>query len=68
MAKQFIQLPKKGASEMVECLNQAKIISDMIITTGGGGIRGSLLTTIYLIIITLIIAHTIRSWRSYIFK
>ena len=54
--KTIYTIAKKGASEMVECLNQAKIISDMIITTGGGGIRGSLLTTIYLIIITLIIA------------
>jgi phosphate ABC transporter, permease protein pstA len=54
--KTIYGIAKKGASDMVDCLNQSKTISDVIITTGGGGIRGSLLTTIYLIIITLIIA------------
>ena len=41
---------------MVKKLEQATIITDMIASTGGGGIRGSLLTTLYLIILTLTLA------------
>ncbi|MDD3171618.1 MAG: phosphate ABC transporter permease PstA [Bacilli bacterium] len=49
-------LAKNGAEEMVTKLEEATIITDMIVTTGGGGIRGSLLTTFYLIGLTLMIS------------
>ena len=46
----------KGAREVAEALDKAKIISQMECKTSGGGARGSLITTLYLILITLIIA------------
>ena len=52
----IMALAKDGAEEVVKKLEQATIITDMIASTGGGGIRGSLLTTLYLIILTLTLA------------
>ena len=49
-------LARSGAEEMVATLDRATVITDMIATSGGGGIRGSLITTIYLIGLTLAIA------------
>ena len=49
-------LAKSGAEEMVATLDRATVITDMIATSGGGGIRGSLITTLYLIGLTLAIA------------
>ena len=47
---------KKGAEEVVIALDEAAIIESMQCVTVGGGARGSLITTIYLILITLVIA------------
>ncbi len=49
-------LAKSGAEEMVATLDRATVITDMIATSGGGGIRGSLITTLYSIGLTLAIA------------
>ncbi|MCL2522529.1 MAG: phosphate ABC transporter permease PstA [Erysipelotrichales bacterium] len=49
-------LSRFGAMEMIRQLNQATMIDDMVTYVGGGGIRGSLITTIYLIFLTLILA------------
>lgn len=49
-------LARSGAEEMVATLDRATVIIDMIATSGGGGIRGSLITTLYLIGLTLAIA------------
>ena len=54
---QIITLSSRdSASDIVNYLDQSNEIMFMEICTVGGGIRGSLLTTIYLILITLIIA------------
>lgn len=47
---------KKGAEEVVIALDEAAIIESMQCVTVGGGARGSLITTLYLILITLVIA------------
>lgn len=47
---------RSGAEMMVLRLEQANYIETMSLSSGGGGIRGSLLTTFYLIILTLAIA------------
>ncbi len=49
-------LSKDGAEKMVSKMDKANYISDVIIKNGGGGIRGSLLTTLALIGLTLVIA------------
>lgn len=56
MGNNLLALAKNGAEPMVADLDEAKIITDIIATSGGGGIRGSLLTTLYLIVLTLVIA------------
>lgn len=45
-----------GAKGLAEDFNETLTIRNIILTTGGGGIRGSLLTTVYMIFLTLIIA------------
>lgn len=45
-----------GAEEYVMNLDKAVIINSIQISTAGGGIRGSLLTTLLLIVVTLLIA------------
>lgn len=52
----LLALAKSGAESMIAMLAEATMITDMIATSGGGGIRGSLLTTLYLIVLTLAIA------------
>ncbi|MGM9971758.1 MAG: phosphate ABC transporter permease PstA [Anaeroplasmataceae bacterium] len=47
---------KDGASNMASLMDGTNKINSMTISYGGGGIRGSLITTIYMIIMTLIIA------------
>ena len=49
-------LAKNKAEAMIANLEEATLITDMIATTGGEGIRGSLLTTFYLIGLTLFIS------------
>lgn len=46
----------KGAKTMVNVLEQGVQISDIKLSTSNGGIRGSLITTLLLILMTLIIA------------
>ncbi len=46
----------KGAEDIAETLNTAKVIETMQCKTSGGGARGSLITTLYLILLTLIIS------------
>lgn len=46
----------KGAEKLVEALDSSTGIMNMQCKTSGGGARGSLITTIYLILLTLIIA------------
>ncbi len=47
---------KQDASTIVEKLDEATTISSMYIKTQGGGIKGSLIATAYLIVISLLIA------------
>lgn len=49
-------LVSQTAAEVVAALEQAQSIQSLFIKTSGGGIRGSLLTTIYLIFVSLAIA------------
>lgn len=49
-------LSRYGASQMIDDLNQKTSIRELEFTTSGGGIRGSILTTFYLIGFTLIFA------------
>lgn len=49
-------LTKDGAEKMINEINKGTIVTDMITKTAGGGIRGSLIATFYLIILTLVIA------------
>jgi len=51
-----IILSSEGPENAANLFNQANGIIDMITTTSGKGIRGSILTTLYLIIMTLVIA------------
>ncbi len=52
----YYALSKDGAENMINQLEQGNKIDDMVLKVGGGGIKGSILTTLYLIILTLIIA------------
>jgi phosphate transport system permease protein len=49
-------LRKDGAKEAALQFDQALVINDMVTSYAGGGIRGSIITTLYLIVLTLIIA------------
>lgn len=49
-------LSRYGAKQMIDELDQVNLIRELEFTTTGGGIRGSILTTFYLIGITLVIA------------
>lgn len=49
-------LSTNGAKSMVEVLDNTVKIENMITATSGGGIRGSIITTLYLILLTLILA------------
>ena len=49
-------LSRDKAESLIENFEQGDVIQDMIMLEPGGGIRGSLLTTLYLIILTLIFA------------
>lgn len=51
-----ILLSSEGAENAIELFDNASGIIDMISSTPGRGIRGSIITTFYLIILTLIIA------------
>lgn len=46
---------RNGAERMCETLNQAQTITNMNLSRGGGGIKGSLISTLYLILFTLIL-------------
>lgn len=46
----------QSAKEVAASLNQAKSIKTMYFKTPGGGIRGSIITTLYLIITSLLVA------------
>ena len=46
---------RNGAESMCETLNQAQTITTMNLSRGGGGIKGSLISTLYLILFTLIL-------------
>ncbi len=46
---------RNGAEKMCETLNQAQTITNMNLSRGGGGIKGSLISTLYLILFTLIL-------------
>lgn len=46
----------KGAEALAEALDSAAIINQMQCKTSGGGARGSLITTLYLILLTLVIS------------
>lgn len=54
--KLLIALSKDKALTIVNTLEAGDVITDMITSTSGGGIRGSLVATLYLILLTLIIA------------
>ncbi|HOI85503.1 MAG TPA: phosphate ABC transporter permease PstA [Acholeplasmataceae bacterium] len=49
-------LSRYGSEQMILELDQATSIRELEFTTSGGGIRGSIITTLYLIVLTLIIA------------
>ncbi len=50
----FFGESRYGAKTLVDDLEKADQISSMIVQTSGGGIRGSLLSTIYMIFLTLL--------------
>ena len=50
----FFGESRYGAKTLVDDLEKADQISNMIVQTSGGGIRGSLLSTIYMIFLTLL--------------
>ncbi len=52
----FYALSKKGAQNMVQELDKGTRIDDMIVKKGGGGIRGSIIATVLLILTTLLIS------------
>ncbi len=52
----IIGIGKEGAKSVRDTFQNGNVITDLVTTTSGGGIRGSLITTFYLIILTLIIA------------
>lgn len=47
---------KDGAAAMIAKLDSATVIKDAIMSEGGGGIKGSLISTLVMIILTLVIA------------
>lgn len=49
-------LAKNGAEKMAKILDKGVVIQDMILQTKGGGIRGSIITTLLLIVTTLVIS------------
>lgn len=49
-------LSRYGSEQMILELDQATSIRELEFTTSGGGIRGSIITTLYLIVLTLMIA------------
>lgn len=49
-------LAKDGAKKMAIEMDKATYITDLVVYSAGGGIRGSIITTLYLIVLTLIIA------------
>jgi phosphate transport system permease protein len=51
-----IFLGRMGAEQIATIVNQANEIEEISIQSRGGGIRGSLITTLYLIAMTLVIA------------
>ncbi len=54
--KSYYALSKNGAENMVNQLDRGTKIDDMIVKKGGGGIRGSIVATVFLILTTLIIS------------
>ncbi len=52
----LIGLGKNGAEAMRDLFDQGILITDIVVSTDGGGIRGSLITTAVLILLTLAIA------------
>ncbi len=52
----FFGESRYGAETLVKDLEKADKISSMIVQTSGGGIRGSLISTIYMILLTLLFA------------
>lgn len=51
-----LMLSSQGAEKAAQKLDQGTGIKDIMFTTAGKGIRGSLVTTFYLIVMTLIVA------------
>ncbi|MCI2069582.1 MAG: phosphate ABC transporter permease PstA [Bacilli bacterium] len=51
-----LSFKKDGAMKMAESFDQGVKISSLTVSTSGGGIRGSLLSTIYMIFFTLLFA------------
>jgi phosphate transport system permease protein len=54
--KLIIGLAKDGAKKLRDSFDEGEIITDLMTKTPSGGIRGSIITTLYLIVLTLIIA------------
>ena len=52
----FFGESREGAKVLTEELNKAKNIYSMLVSTSGGGIRGSLISTLYMIGLTLLFA------------
>ncbi len=52
----FFGESRYGAETLVADLQKADRISSMIVQTSGGGIRGSLISTLYMILLTLVFA------------
>lgn len=50
---------KDGAESLILGLDQAKAINNWMIKQEGGGLRGSIITTLYLIVVTLLIGMPI---------
>lgn len=62
---EYIQIGvKKGAKAYAETLDETSMINSIQLKTEGGGIRGSLLTTILLILVTLVIALPLGVFSS----
>lgn len=52
----YLSVPLDKAIGMRDFLDKGNVITELYFSTMGGGIRGSLLTTIYLILLTLVIS------------
>lgn len=52
----LVGLGKNGAEAMATVFDQGVLVTDLLVSSGGGGIRGSLITTGVLIVLTLLIA------------